>query len=263
MAKRMIDSKAPGLAGMIKTLGATNFYEEDWESKFMDQLIRLYLVICGFKNINSLTHLLQNDLRNQVGITQNQDELKEHTGITDSWLVLGKKITEEDNLTVERIWLYGSRTNQYALVLQFSVRGQGTGVSFTPGMQIEAELVFFHSANPVRALVKDHFTPVTSSRPGGITNWLTVAEYETTSNMQLPFTSERPFIMEQIRPVQYAGQWWLADKENRLMLLKYSYPNLFSLLAISGGKALDMVVFGKENVYEPMGVWENEVYNII
>jgi hypothetical protein len=34
MARRMVDAQAPGLAAMVKNLGATNFWNEGWQSSF-------------------------------------------------------------------------------------------------------------------------------------------------------------------------------------------------------------------------------------
>ncbi|MEO5893549.1 MAG: SWIM zinc finger family protein [Ferruginibacter sp.] len=263
MAKRMIDAKAPGLAGMVKNLGNTDFFIEGWQSTFMDQLARIYLVISGFKNKDNISPSLKEDVRNWIGFTQNQDELKEKNGITDTWLVLGKQVTEDDNLATERNWLYGTQSGQYALVLQFSVPGQGTNFSLTPGMVLQAELVFFPSAEPMRAIIKRQLSTGNQARVTGLSSWLKVAESATNSNVRVPFTQERPYIIQQLKPVQYNSQWWLADRENRLVQLKSGYQNLYTLLSVSGGKALDMVVFGKENLYEPMGIWEGENYIVI
>jgi hypothetical protein len=115
MGKRMVDAQAPGLAGMVRALGETNFYEEGWQSIFLDQLLSIYLVTEGYKNSPAVDPALQQDIRSMVGFVQNQDEIKEQTGITDTWLVLAKHLTEVDQLTTERNWLYGTKSNQYAL----------------------------------------------------------------------------------------------------------------------------------------------------
>ncbi|WP_217606486.1 SWIM zinc finger family protein [Chitinophaga sp. GbtcB8] len=260
MAKRMVDAKAPGLAGMVRALGDTDFYVEGWQSYFMDQLLRIYLVIAGFNNRASLPGPLAEDIRSWIGFTQNQEALKTQTGITDTWLVLGKQTIDEDNLLVERNWLYGTGTNQYALVLQFSVRGQGITFSFSPGMSVEAELVFYPSAQPMRAIIKRQLSTSTIPPYQVFNNWQQVAAAETVAYAALPFSTERPFILAQITPVQYAGRWWLADDQQQLVQLKDNYKHLYTLLALSGGQPLNMAVLGKENVYEPLGVWNGAHY---
>lgn len=263
MARRMVDAQAPGLAGMIKNLGEINFYRDGWQSEFMDQLLRLYLVISGFKNIEALSPLLQQDIRTWIGFTQNQDELKEQPGITDTWLVLGKLVTEEDNITVERNWLYGITSNQYALVLQFLVRGQGAQLALTPGLFVQAELVFYPSVVPLRAIVKKQISTEKVQQYKGFMNWQQVVEAETAFNSALPFRSERPFIIEQVRPVFYNMQWWLQDTNNDMMSIKSGFKSIWKLLSLSGGDSLNMAVVGKENSYEPFGVWYQNEYKIL
>lgn len=263
MARRMIDAQAPGLAGMIKNLGEINFYGNGWQTECMDQLLRLYLVISGFKNNESLPALLQHDIRTWIGFTQSQDELKERAGITDTWLVLGKQVTEEDNITVERNWLYGIQSDHYALVLQFIVRGQGAQLAFTPGLFVQAELVFYPSVIPLRAIVKKQINTEKIQQYKGFTNWQQVAEAECAFSSALPFRSERPFIIEQVRPVFYNQQWWLQDSNNAMMSIKSGFKNIWKLLSLSGGDPLNMSVVGKENTYEPFGVWYQNEYKIL
>jgi hypothetical protein len=263
MARRMVDAQAPGLAGMIKTLGEINFYRDGWQSEYMDQLLRLYLVISGFKNSEALPPLLQQDIRTWIGFTQNQDELKEQPGITDTWLVLGKLVTEEDNITVERNWLYGITSNQYALVLQFLVRGQGAQLALMPGLFVQAELVFYPSVVPLRAIVKKQISTEKIQQYKGFTNWQQVVEAETAFNSALPFRSDRPFIIEQVRPVFYNMQWWLQDTNNDMMSIKSGFKSIWKLLSLSGGDSLNMAVVGKENTYEPFGVWYQNEYKIL
>jgi len=263
ISRRMVDAQAPGLAGMIQNMEELGFYRDGWQSELTDQLLRIYLLITGFKNSDALSPLLQQDIRTWIGFTQNQDELKEQTGITDTWLVLGKQTSGDDNITVERNWLYGVTSNQYALVLQFLVRGQGAQFTFTPGLFIQAELVYYPSVVPLRAIVKRQINAEKTQQYKGFTNWKQVAEAETEYSSRLPFRSERPFIVEQVRPVLYNQQWWLQDNDNAMMSIRTGFKNIWKLLSLSGGDALNIAVVGKEKVYEPIGVWHQYEYKIL
>lgn len=263
MAKRMVDAQAPGLANMIRNLGDTNFYGEGWQTNFMNQLLGIFIVTEGFKNSTSVNEALQQDIRTWVGFTQSQEELKDQTGVTDTWLVLAKQVTEVDNITTERNWLYGTASNQYALVLQFIVRGQGAQVTITPGMYVHAELIFFHSVSPLRAIVKGQIAADNAKQFKSFSSWKEVAVTETEMNSLLPVRSERPYVVQQLTPVQYNNQWWLQDAACNMMEFKNSHKNIWKLLSLSGGSALDTVVIGRENQYEPVAVWHNEEYKIL
>ena len=263
MQKRMIDAQAPGLAGMIKELNAINFYKEGWQSKFIDQLSRIYLLIIAYKNVALLDEELQADIKNLIGFTQNQDELKSKEGIKDDWFVLGKQSTQEDQLTVERNWLYGINTKKYALVLQFYARNQLPTITLTPGVILNAELVFFPSSSPLRALIKQQFNSKEMTTAEGFKNWNEVTLTEAKLNQNNPFINKYAFIVHQLKPVQYNNQWCLQDDEKRLMHITNDFTNIWKLLSISGGKALWMSLTGKENYYTPLGVWHNGEYKLL
>lgn len=263
MAKRMIDSQASGLANMVRALGETNFYADGWHTNFMDQLLSIYLIAEGFRNSNSIHEHIQQDIRNIIGFTQNQEELKEQTGIIDTWLILAKQITEVDNIVTERNWLYGTQTKQFALVLQFIVRGQGAQTTLTPGIFLQAELVFFPSATPLRAIIKKQIATNSSSQFDKLANWQQVAETETILSSRLPVRNERPYIVQQLKPVQFNDQWWLQDADRNMMQLKNANRTIWKLLSLGGGNAMDMVVIGKEHQYETVGVWHDNEYKIL
>lgn len=262
MAKRMVDAQAPGLANMVRSLGDTNFYAEGWQGNFMDQLISIYLVIEGYKNAVA-NEVLHQDIKNWIGFTQNQDELKEKNGVTDTWLVLSKQTTEVDNISTEKNWLYGTNTNQYALVLQFIVRGQGAQFSLTPGMYLQAELIFFSAALPLRALIKRQISANAVCQFSSFNNWQQVSETETSICSTMPVRSERPYIIQKLRPVKYNGTWWLQDSDFNMMQMKNEHRYLWKLLSLSGGSSMDMAVIGKENQYQPIGVWHNDEYKTL
>jgi hypothetical protein len=260
MSRRLVDAQAPGLAGLIKGLGNTNFFKEGWQTPFLDGLLNLYLLVKGYQNKESLLPLLLTDIRNWIGFTVNQEELKEKPGVLDQWLVVGKQVTDDDNLTVERIWLYGSNTKQFAVVLQFIIRGQGATLLLSSGMCIEAEVVYFPSVAPLRALIKRQITTTVKGEIKGHASWKEVAEAETSLCAALPVRSERPYAVSQLTPVQYNGRWWLKDNGGDLVYLKEGFAGIWKLLALSGGYPLDMVVVGKEATYEPLGVWSSQTY---
>ncbi|MCG2613775.1 SWIM zinc finger family protein [Terrimonas sp. NA20] len=263
ISRRMIDAQAPGLAGMVRLLSETDFYTEGWQSKFMEQVVKIYLVISGYRNATAVPEELQQDLRAFIGFTQSQEELKEQTGVLDTWLVLGKQSSETDGIVTERFWLFGTKTNRYAVVLQFIVRGQGLQFNFTAGMFVEAELVFFPSAAPLRALIKRQITTSAVNSIQKFNTWHSVLEEETRLNSLLPFRSERPYLVSNLTLARYNEQWWLRDNEGYMMAVKDHYPNIWDLLAVSGMQPHDMAVVSNGVQYEPLGIWLNEQYKMI
>ena len=77
---------------------------------------------------------------------------------------------------MQRTWLWGQRSERPALLLSFAAPGQPLDRSLVPGMALDAELVFFPSAYPLRALIKQrHATPAALDLLPGYANLLAAA----------------------------------------------------------------------------------------
>lgn len=263
MAKRMIDAQAPGLAARVRGLGEVDFFVEGWQTRFLDRLVRLYMILQGYGRLEELPAPLQEDLKSLVGFPFAQEELNAQEGVRDDWFVLARKTTEEEQLTVERNWLYGWRSKRYALVLQFYVRNQVPGVSLSPGTSMDASLVFYPGAYPLRVLVKEIHNTRLAELPPGYAGWSAVAEQEAANASIYPFADEYPYVVNALKPVFYNNEWWLQDEENRLAAVVRNYSAIWKLLAFSGGSALPMSVIGRENEFEPLGIWYNQEYKIL
>ncbi|RFS26847.1 SWIM zinc finger family protein [Chitinophaga silvatica] len=264
ISRRMIDAQAPGLANMLKELSEISFYQEGWQSPFLEQLARIYLVTKGFENIEQLPEPLRQDLRSLIGFTVSQDELKEQPGISDSWLILGKQTTEEDRLITDRYWLYGQQTKRKALVLQFYMRNQGLPpLTLVPGTCIQAEVAFYPSAAPLRAVIRQHSTISLQPAFTGYSNWEEVMVAQTEISEVLPCYNDQVYTINNITPVFHQSQWWLQDSQMQLMPVKKGFKEIWKLLAISGGQSMPMAVIGKGTSYEPIGIWKQQEYNIL
>ena len=262
ISRRMIDAQAPGLASMLMGLENINYFSEGWQTAFLEILLKIYLLLKGFKNIQSADRLLQEDIRTLIGFNQNQDELKSRDGVTDDWFVLSKQISEEEQLTIERNWLYGITSKQYALVLQFYVRNQVPGLTLTSGTIYHASLVYFDSSIPLRALIKENTIKQTTFQPGGLRNWKEVIDKQTNNNIRLPFSDHCPFIMEALKPVYLNNEWWLEDIENHIMPVSKKFPGVWKFLSLSGGDYNPVSIIASGNEYMPVGIWSNNKYNV-
>ncbi|TWF34869.1 SWIM zinc finger protein [Chitinophaga polysaccharea] len=264
MIRRMVDAQAPGLAAMMRELADISYFHDGWQTVFLNQLLRIYLVIQGYRHQDRLPAALQQDLRTLIGFSQSQEELKAQMGITDTWQVLGKQTSEEDKLVTERYWLYGIHTRRSALVLQFFVRGQqAAALSLTPGTCLEAELVYYPSAAPLRALIKQQIQVPMNHTFQGLGSWQEVVQAQTNIGNVFPLYNDQVYTITALTPVWYQEQWWLQDARQQLMPIKKGFPHIWKLLAFSGGAPLPMAVTGREKQYEPLGVWHEQEYKIL
>jgi len=260
LAKRMVDAKSQGLASLLRKMAAIDFYTEGWENIFLSHLFNLYLVVSGFKNKSNINELLLEDIKGNIGFIKTQEQLKILDGITDNWIVIGKQTTQEDDMMIERNWLYGCSSKQYALIIHFSVRWQVNSLLLVPGSCIHATLVFYPSAHPLRAIIKEQFAVVESPKFKGADNWDEVSNSIQNCKQIMPLMIDLPFIIHQVIPVFHQNSWWLKDVENKMVRLPKKFSSLFDLLAISGGNAVDISVVGNGLIFQPIGVWMQHQY---
>jgi len=262
--RRLIDAQAPGLAGMVRNIQDIAYFREGWQEVFLQQLLKLYIVIQGYQHLEALPAPLQQDVRQLCGFTVNQEQLKSLPGITDTWMVLGKQASEQDKLVTERYWLYGVNSGRTALILQFYARHfSGAGFSLQPGTAVHGELVYFPSAQPLRALLKTCQLTHTPLRFHGMESWEEVLEHQSMLCSQLPVYPEQLYTIAPLQLVQHRQQWYLMDRQRRLMAVKPGAPKLWKLLAITGGQAMPMAVVGAGRDYEPIGVWPDAHYQAL
>lgn len=262
MAKRLVDAQAGGLAGMVRSLAGINFYQDGWQNLFLDQLVRIYLVLEGFSRLDNHPASLQEEIKSLIGYTQNQEALRNSDGTRDDWFVLAKRTEKEDNLTIERNWLYGLNSKRYALVLQFYVGSQLPEVNLVPGTCLDAELVYFKGVSPIRALIRQQHGVKPQPHINGYGNWteaLTAAGERYAVN---PWLNELPVIIDQIVPQRIGNDWVLKDNTGKGVRITPGFVQPWQLLAVSGGEPVNIFALGREHSFEPMGVWTRDHYII-
>jgi hypothetical protein len=257
-ARRMVDAQAPGLASMLKSLGNINYFQETWKPEVLSQLTKIYLVSEGYKRIESLPDELAQEVRNQVGFTQSKDELMSQPGVADIWLVLARTIEEDEQLTVERNWLYGSKSNRFALVLQFFVNRQVPEFNLLPGTSMEGELVFYKGLSPLRAIIRQQLKIGSFANPAGLESLSKTLEYFSEIVIQNPFYDWIPVIMDNVRFCHSSGLYFLADSQGDAIKIKATEAKAIKLLAVTGGKPCKIFALTSGETAIPMSVWVGE-----
>lgn len=260
VSRRLVDAQAPGLAGMVRTLGNINFFADGWQTLFFDQLIRIYLVLEGFSHIGQLSDEMQEELKTLVGFTQNQEELKNEAGVRDEWYVLSRRTEKEDNLTTERNWLYGIQTKRYALILQFYVKGQLPETSLVPGSSIDADLVFYKGVNSMRALIKEQRAVVSKKEVVGFPSWNEVLSSSGEAVALNPWITSVPAIVENVTPLLLTGKRILKDENGEAVVISDHFEEIWKLLSLSGGKPIRLFAVGREQSFEPLSAWVDNQY---
>lgn len=276
-AKRMVDAQAPGLAGMVKALGDINYFDDSWKYKVLNQLTKLFLVSESYKNLDSLPEDFQKEIRLLVGFTQSKEELLAQEGVDDHWLVLARTLEDDEQLTIERNWLYGVNTKRFALILQFFVFRQVPELSLIPGTCLHAELVFYQGIDNLRALMKQQKGMADFKLPAFQTNIASAFEIFSGVITQNPFYERVPMFLGNVRFIRHGLEYFFIDglgsdqssvpfdsaqgpvegNKSEITACKANVTNdiALRLLAITGGRPCHIFVIAGENEVEPMAVW--------
>jgi hypothetical protein len=263
-AARMVDAQAPGLARHLREMaGIPLAGRSNWMEQLLERFGRLYLLLEGHERLDSLPEPVQADIRNQVGWTVAQEEVLSRAGQHDLWLVLGQRTEEEERLRTRRTWLLGLSSGKPALLLDFAHGNQPFEQALLPGTCLEAELVFYPSAYPLRALIKtrQEAALVAKTPPGYRTIAAAIAAYSTAFTAS-PWLERFPLLLQDVIPVQQDDRWLLRDSEATVLPLSAKLePNqCWQLRAISGGYPLTL--FGEWNGMHlsPLSVWLEDTF---
>jgi hypothetical protein len=240
LAARMVDAQAPGAARLLRLAGAIATSGPGWQGRLLDRLARLHLLARAYGALDGLPPDSQADVRAALGFTQSREELLAGPGVRDRWVVLGRTVEDEERLRVQRTWLWGAGSRRAALVLEFSAGGQPLDRSLVPGLCLDAELVFYPSAAPARALVRARHgdAGMPPPLPAGPLREATGAYAAALAAN--PWTERALLIVGPCRLAQAEGRWHACDDEGRAVPLPARFAEAWRLLALTGGTPLTL-----------------------
>jgi hypothetical protein len=265
--QRLVDAKAPGLARLVDELPQRLFAAPD--AIRGDVLIRelggLVLACEAYRRQADLPAPLRRDVRRHIGWSQGRDELladPEALRVSDVWSVVGTRSeVQADNLRRIETWLMraGGGDPAFALLLDFvPVAGGPSGSPYAPGEAFEAELAFYPSAAPLRALVRERqgaAQPVWREPTGGLAAAL--ERWEAALAVQ-PLQRAWPVVAAGVRIGRAGARLVAADDQLQLPLDPRQEAEAVALMGL-GEIAVTGVWSGFElnllSASTPLGAW--------
>lgn len=226
LAQRLVDAKAGGIAGQVDAL--PSLYFRTPEAERYDVLLKtlggLHLLAQAYRRQEALDPALRADVRTRVGWTMTRDELfasKDAARVTSTWTVLAtRRESQADRLVRYETWLAAANNEelQTAVLLDFvpAASAAGAGPSLEPGTTLDAELVFYPSATPLRAQIATQSNVQAARNAPSPRNALgaALAEYDRTL-AQNPWVSEWPIAFNKARVLSDGnGRPWALDHDN-------------------------------------------------
>ncbi len=261
-AARMVDAQAPGVARLLREMGGIPNSGEGWMDRLLERVGLLHLLLQGYEHIESpqLTDANRADIRDAIGWNVRQEEVYSSPGLLDRWLTMGQRVYVEEQFRVHRNWLQGERTGRSALLLEFVRQGQAPVYSCIPGTGFEAELAFYPGAYPLRALIKEQQSDLSSfqtlsGHPDAPTLLMAYADALAANPWLDPFPATLLHAIPVSIPTPQTTLWALRDNTGHLLPLRPAFTQTWRLLGISGGHPI--TVFGEwdGNSFLPLGVW--------
>ena len=257
MAARLVDAQAPGLARMIREIPGL-LAQEDWQARLLEQLGAVHLASSAYQRLEHLPEAVQADVRTVIGFNTGSEEVLAQTGIQDTWNVLAQSLEQDDRLRIRRIWLIGQRTQQTAMVMDFGVAQAPLGLGLPVGSSIEAELVYYPSHFPQRALGKGELPA-----PGeiaGVTGSSIEKNLQTFAQARAsnPWL-ERSFFCLSDSSLQTNNT--VTDKLEQSLQVNPQFASLWPWLAVTGGSS--GTIFGEWNGehFLPLSVFFNNTFH--
>ncbi|GHE77828.1 hypothetical protein GCM10017786_04200 [Amycolatopsis deserti] len=150
-AARLVDAQLPGLADRVRAAGAEVHARADWAPHLLGELGRWYLAVRAWRRRAELDEAALGDLRTVLGWARRRDEIGDR--VTDRWWVVGLSQEEDERLLSQRTWLYGERTGETVVLLDFAAAGQALKVAHVLGSVVDGEIARYPGGSPRRALL--------------------------------------------------------------------------------------------------------------
>lgn len=270
MAARMVDAKAPGLARRVKQLAELPFHEGTaWQGDALRQLGQLHLLTQATRLLDQLPADMQEEVKSQLGIPISQKELLERPNaetLQDTFWVLGRQTSLDDDLTVQRNYLYGQRTGRFALILNFAYKNTPIETLLVPGTATDATLVFYPGRRAYRAVVTgQRATRPIADEPVALPDWKAAGQAVADVLTESPWADDVPQLVESLTLATNAGRYWLRDASGVAVPVdpRWSADAFYRWLALTGGRPTTAFVLRSERYVLPLGAWINETYQLI
>lgn len=261
LAARLVDAQAPGAARLVRQMATIPASGDGWPERLLDQMARVYLLLEAYGRIDVLPTDLAADVRTQLGWTTAQESLLTLDGVRDCWGVVGRRVFEEDRLRVQRTWLWGRDTGRAALLLHFAPigatreEGKLVDATFVPGSAFDGTLVFFPSAVPLRAIVKERVSSASWSADRGYARVTDAIAAVSEADARTPWLDTHPMLLRGVIPSRPGRPWWVSDSAGRGLQVSERFRDRWRVVALSAGGAIPLFGEWDGDALLPLTVW--------
>jgi len=256
VAARMVDAQAPGVAGMLRGLPGL-LARDAWPERLLDALAGLHLLVVAHRGLDRLPADLAATVRARVGYPVAKAGVLAQRPVVDHWWAVGSVDSVDGRLETRRVWLWGTTTRSWAMLLSFAVPGAGLDESVSVGQVLHAAVHRYPGAAEHRVLLGEQWPvddevlrqaqgPRVPAQGAGPSETVAAAERRWAAQVGAdPWASRMPVALRAVPlpPARPREPWHLADPDGSAVRLVATAADPWPLLAASGGQPVE--VFGE------------------
>jgi hypothetical protein len=140
VARRLTDARAGAIANRVRRLAGRVGAEPEWHEHVLAEMGVLHLLAQAGQRVPHLPSGLADSVAVACGWQVRKADVESSAPDTDRWLVAGRSDTREDLVEVRRVWLRGTRSGSWAMVLSFAAYRQALDTALTVGTVVHADL---------------------------------------------------------------------------------------------------------------------------
>ena len=251
LAARLVDARAGALANRVRRVAGLVGTGPDWHADVLAEVGLLHLIAQAGRRVPALPGSLADAVATASGWQVRQADVLAGVPDTDEWFVAGRSDAREDRIEVRRMWLWGTNTGRWAMLLSFAAYQQTLDDSFTVGTVVHADL-HRYPGRSLRALAGHRYAdPLPLSAPSVVT----IAEACASIGIAVaaePWLERYPATVRAM-PSVIDGHWALTDGTGSLPLIGDT-RGLATLLAASAGPAVDITIEWTPHGVQPLTV---------
>jgi hypothetical protein len=156
LATRLVDAQCGALANRVKRLATRAHDGTATPQAITAELAMLHLIARGGQDLSALEQRdepLAASLRTAIGFAMSSAQVMASAPITDHWLAMGASLAAEERVTIRRTWLWGQRSQTWAVIIDAAAYGMGFTELWPIGTAVHGDLHRVHAKVALRALV--------------------------------------------------------------------------------------------------------------
>ncbi|WP_028477279.1 SWIM zinc finger family protein [Nocardia sp. CNY236] len=246
IAARMVDAQAPNLASALRRLPTVIATRPDWPDIVLGEYAWMHLLITAHRQRDAAAPALCASIDSHIGYPTPVETVRAEPAVRDHWMVVGLQITMQERLYTRRTGLYGRVSGRWAVIIDHSFGSADFPTQPAAlGHVIDAQLHFYPSAAPLRALWGTHygtaetFTAIhtATNRPATIATAL--AEHAAALGAD-PWLRTWPVLLAEVVPTCTDQGWYVTDPGGEALPIRPT-EQPWSLLSVSGGHPVTVV----------------------